>query len=177
MSTKPIGTTMYLIAIVAFIALMAWLFSAQIDDYRNPNTDPDARVSEQGTAQVILQRNRAGHYVASGELNGVAVEFMLDTGATDVAVSADVARRAGLRAGPAMIANTANGSATVYKTQIDSIRLGAIVEYGIRASIVPNLDEIEVLLGMSFLQRLDFAQRGDTLIIDSRRPDNPRSNP
>ncbi len=160
---------MYIVAIVGFIALMAWLFSDRIEEYRNPNRDIARRTAPDGAASVALQRNRAGHYVASGFINGQPVEFMLDTGATDVAVSADIARRAGLRAGPPLSVVTANGRTTAYATMIDAVQLGPIVERDVRATIVPNLGDIEVLLGMSFLKRLDFAQRGDALELHSRR--------
>ncbi len=116
-----------------------------------------------------MQRNRQGHYIANGEINGARAEFIVDTGATDVAVSAEVARRAGLVAGPAVAVTTANGRATAYVTRIDELKLGTIVEHNVRATIVPNLGEIEVLLGMSFLKRLDFAQNGDALILTSHR--------
>jgi len=160
---------MYVVAIVSFIGLMAWLFSQQIDEQRNPNQAPTGSTTPTGATQVRLQRNRQGHYIANGEINGARAEFIVDTGATDVAVSAEVARRAGLVAGPAVAVTTANGRATAYVTRIDELKLGTIVEHNVRATIVPNLGEIEVLLGMSFLKRLDFAQNGDALILTSHR--------
>ncbi|MGR8919145.1 MAG: retropepsin-like aspartic protease family protein [Gammaproteobacteria bacterium] len=169
MSTARIGSTLYIAAIVAFIALMAWLFADKIDEQRNPNRDVATRSAPDGAAEVVLKRNRAGHYVATGTLNTTPAEFMLDTGATDVAVSGAVARRAGLERGPAIRVATANGMTTAYATVIDAVRLGDIVERDVRATIVPNMGEIEVLLGMSFLTRLDFAQQGDTLVLRSRR--------
>jgi aspartyl protease family protein len=169
MSTARLGSTMYVVAIVSFIGLMAWLFSQQIDEQRNPNQAPTGSTTPTGATQVRLQRNRQGHYIANGEINGARAEFIVDTGATDVAVSAEVARRAGLVAGPAVAVTTANGRATAYVTRIDELKLGTIVEHNVRATIVPNLGEIEVLLGMSFLKRLDFAQNGDALILTSHR--------
>jgi aspartyl protease family protein len=169
MSTGRIGSTMYIIAIIGFIALMAWLFSEQIERQRNPNQNLATRAAPNGATQVTLQRNRRGHYIASGRINTVEAEFILDTGATDVAVSSSVASRAGLQAGQPLTVTTANGLTTAYATMIEVLQLGNITEHNVRATIVPNLGDIEVLLGMSFLKRLDFAQRGDTLILTSRR--------
>jgi aspartyl protease family protein len=63
---------------------------------------------------------------------------------------------------------TANGEAIAYATRIGRIALGDIVEHDVPATIVPNMGEIEVLLGMSFLSRLDFRQRGDRLELEQR---------
>ncbi|MEQ8231611.1 MAG: TIGR02281 family clan AA aspartic protease [Gammaproteobacteria bacterium] len=172
-STHRTGTVMYVIAIAGFIALMAWLFSGQIAERRNPNRDVTRTGHADGTAGVVLARNRAGHYVATGRINGVEAEFMIDTGATDVAVSEDVARAAGLARGPAQQVTTANGLAMAYLTRIDTLELGGIVEQDVRASIVPAMAGIDVLLGMSFLQRLDFEQRGDELRLEQRTGRRP----
>jgi len=164
------GTAMYILAIGGFIALMAWLFSGEIDERRNPNQEVTTVAADDGRAGVLLVRNRAGHYVASGRINGVDAEFIVDTGATDVAVSDAIARAAGLERGAAVPVVTANGEATAYVTRIDRITLGAIVEHDLRATIVPDMNGIDVLLGMSFLRRLDFQQRGDELLIEQRAP-------
>lgn len=168
MSTQKTGTSMYVIATVGFIALLAWLFSAQIDQRRNPNQDVVTNQLADGTRQVVLQRNSGGHYVASGRINDAPAEFIIDTGATDVAVSSAVAAAAALQRGPARPVMTANGQVTTYATRIDRLELGGIVERDVRASIVPNMKGIDVLLGMSFLQRLDFAQRGQQLVLERR---------
>ena len=168
------GTAMYVSAIAGFIALMAWLFSGELDERRNPNQEVTSIAAGEGRVGVVLARNPAGHYVASGHINGVAAEFIVDTGATDVAVSTAVARAAGLERGAAVPVVTANGQATAYVTRIDSITLGAIVEHDLRATIVPDMNGIDVLLGMSFLRRLDFQQRGDELLIEQRRPRQSR---
>ena len=172
MSTKKIGSTMTIIAIIGLIAILTLLFSERIEDYRNPNRTVESLSAPGGAPTIFLHRNRYGHYVANGELNGVTIELMLDTGATDIAVSEAVAAMTGLAKGPAYPVSTANGSTLAYATVIASVRLGDIVEYDVRASIVPHLDDPQVLLGMSFLERLDFSQRGETLVLKSRRAPN-----
>lgn len=168
-SHMKLGTAMYVAASVGFLLLMGWLFSDEIAERHNPNQNLDSQIAPAGAASVTLQRNRQGHYVASGSINNSVAELMLDTGATDVAVSARVAERAGLERGRIITVSTANGPAQAYSTVIKRLQLGAIVEHEVRATIVPTLGEIDVLLGMSFLKRLDFAQRGDMLVLTSRR--------
>ena len=173
MSTTRLGSVMYIVAIVAFIALMSMFFAERLNEQRNPNQRVETMTAPDGAAAIVLQRNRFGHYVANGEINGVAAELMIDTGATEVAVSPAVAAAAGLQQGPSLTISTANGMTTAYVTRIGELRLGDIVEDDVPATIVPTLDDIEVLLGMSFLQRLDFSQSGDTLILKSRRLNSP----
>lgn len=159
---------MYVVAIACFIALMAWLFSDRIEERRNPNREVVSSVAPSGAARVVLRRNRAGHYVASGRINAVEAEFIVDTGATDVAVSSAVAAAAELPRGHHFPVMTANGRVLAYATRIETVRLGDIVERDVKASIVPNMGDIEVLLGMSFLERLDFQQRGEQLVLEQR---------
>ena len=106
-----------------------------------------------------------GHYVADGSINGVSVTFLLDTGATGVAMSARLAQRVGAPRGQPVVTRTANGNATGYLTRLRSVQLGAIEQNNVPASIAPGLATDEVLLGMSFLKNLEMIQRGDTLTL------------
>ena len=71
-----------------------------------------------GQAMVVLQRERSGHYVAQGEINGQPVMFLVDTGATDVAVSEKMARTMGLDFGPRIKIMTAAGPAGGWVTRL-----------------------------------------------------------
>jgi aspartyl protease family protein len=167
-SPKRTGAVMYILAGVALLWLMTILFDDAIERMRNPNTSPESFVSNDGHQTVVLQRNRAGHYVLDGQVNGVPVKFLLDTGATLVAVPASLASRLGLDRGMRMTVVTATGPTTAYSTIIDSVRIGELEETQVVASILADLPRDEILLGMSFLKRLDFTQRGDTLILTQR---------
>ena len=101
-----IGRAMLFAAWVVGLALLVLLFQRFMDWGENPNPDLALNLDSQGRAQVVLARNRAGHYVASGRINGEPVVFMIDTGATDVALPLDLARRLDLRLGAARIART-----------------------------------------------------------------------
>lgn len=119
-------------------------------------------------AMVVLQSNRAGHYLAKGEINGQAIVFLVDTGATDVAVSERQARALGLEFGPRTTVMTAAGPSPAWKTRIDRVRLGSLQLENVRATITPGLGS-EALLGMSFLRHFSLRQQGDELLIESAR--------
>ena len=91
--------------------------------------------------------------------------FLLDTGATDVAVPGALAQELGLEAGAPVSVNTANGRSTGYRTRLSELTLGDIRLQDVRALIVPGMDGDEVLLGMSALKQLEFTQRDGTLVL------------
>ncbi|HEB85562.1 MAG TPA: TIGR02281 family clan AA aspartic protease [Gammaproteobacteria bacterium] len=149
---------------VLLVALLIMTFSHILKRQNNPNQE---LLAQQGTGNAVvrLKRNRYGHYVASGRINGEPVTFMLDTGATDVAVPARLADQLGLQRGRKRLYQTAKGPVTAYTTVLNQVRLGSIKVRDVRASINPDMNNDEVLLGMSFLKQLDFSQRGDTLTL------------
>lgn len=153
------------LAWLVFLGLLTWTFSAWLDHEENPNRSVVGRVTTDGLAEVRLQRNRRGHYLSAGAINGQSVTFLLDTGASDVNIPAGVAERLGLRAGAAMRARTANGSITVYSTRLDEVAIGPIRVRDVPASINPNMPGEQILLGMSVLKHLELLQRGDTLTL------------
>lgn len=150
---------------VVALAILALLFQRLASDRQNPNRNVEAVLDAGGRPQVVLARNRAGHYVANGRINGQAVVFLLDTGATDVALPLGVARRLGLPLGPRRIGRTANGDVQVWSTRLDSVELGGLRARRVSASVLPNMSGEDVLLGMSFLKRFDLSARDGTLTL------------
>lgn len=118
-----------------------------------------------GRVTVVLQRDRSGHFLAEGEINGQPVLFLVDTGATDIAVSERLARSLGLEFGPRMNVMTAAGPAAAWRTRLDRVSVGSISLENVRATITPGLGR-EVLLGMSFLRYFKFRQEGERLVIE-----------
>lgn len=155
------GKVMLWIAWLLILGGGWWMAQRWMDGQANPNQ----RVAVSGNGEVVLERNRQGHYVADGEINGKKVTFMLDTGATSVALSSRLARDLGLKRGAAMQVNTANGVAPAFETRLDSVRLGAIVVHGVSANFSDGMMDDTVLLGMSFLKHLEFTQRENRLIL------------
>lgn len=159
------GHGMLIISFALGLGLLTLLFDGVLDRQANPNRDPQFRFTDTGVREVVLERNRQGHYVADGTINGIPVTFLLDTGATDVAIPDSVARAAGLSAGYAGQASTANGVVTVYSTSIEELILGNIVLQDVAASITSSMDGNTILLGMSALSRVEFTQQGSTLTL------------
>ncbi len=162
---KRMGMTMQVLAWLVLLALGVFYFSDLLDKQHNPNQNLRTSYGEDGALEVVLQRNKFGHYVTSGTINGEPVVFMLDTGASGVAIPEAVARRLGVPRGRAFQTQTANGITTSYAANLESVSVGGIELYDIPAGITPGLQSEQVLLGMSFLKHIEFTQRGDTLIL------------
>lgn len=122
---------------------------------------------QDGRLMVTLAKARSGHFVAEGMINGHDVLFLVDTGATDVAISERAARQIGLEFGPRIMVMTAAGPATGWRTRLDRVSLGSLSLDNVRATITPGLGR-EALLGMSFLQYFNLRQEGDRLVLESR---------
>lgn len=161
---KKMGKWMLVIAWLAGLGLLTLFFDEQIADQLNPNRDPISYTNQSGT-EVRLKRNRMGHYVSGGEINGVPVTFLLDTGATDVSIPFHLKDQLNLRAGRGQMVRTANGSLQVAQTSIAELSIGDIQLTDVRANLNPGMTDNEILLGMSALKQLEFTQRGDWLIL------------
>ena len=168
-----IGTWMIGMMWVVLMGLLVYIFEDEIERKINPNQIVDTVYVGEHSREVTLQRNRKGHYVTNGHINGQSVVFMLDTGATGVAVPQHLAAQLQLKKGQSIELHTANGRATGYMTSINDIGVGDIKLQEIDAVINPNDKSEVILLGMSFLKEIEFTQRGDTLILrqDNRSTD------
>lgn len=161
---KKFGKTFFILAWVCVLFLLMMFFQDKLDKQHNPNEEVEFRL-DGDVPTVVLKRNRFGHYVANGFINGQPVTFMLDTGATNVAIPADIANRLGLQRGHEYTVRTANGTTAAYATRLDTLELGAIALQDISASITPGYKSEDILLGMSALKQLEFTQRGNTLTL------------
>ena len=162
---KSIGKGMLIVSFSLGLMALTIFFNGVLQSQSNPNSEPEFSETDNGIKEVVLQRNRQGHYVANGTINGVPVTFLLDTGATDVAIPAAIARKAGLKQGYISQAATANGIIQVYSTTLDELQLGNIRLHDIKASITPSMGGETILLGMSALKQVEFTQRGSNLTL------------
>lgn len=150
---------------LALIALLTLYFADKEQEQNNPNQKPSGTTAG-GIREVQLKANHHHHYVADGSLNGIPVTFMIDTGATDVAIPAHMGEKLRLIPGERGISTTANGEVTVYRTRINSIELGNIVIHNIQGSLNPGMSSgDEILLGMTFLKHLEFSQKDGVLTL------------
>ncbi|MCB1738637.1 MAG: retroviral-like aspartic protease family protein [Gammaproteobacteria bacterium] len=159
-TTRSFGTAFTFAAWLLGLALLTWLFG----HYETRRDHPNRELDSVGTA-VELQRNRQGHYLADGYINGERVRFLVDTGATLVAIPQAVAERLNLPRLARGSSQTAGGDVDTWLTRLDEVRLGSIVLHDVPASINPHMAFDETLLGMAFLKHLELVQRGDTLTL------------
>ncbi len=159
------GRHMLFLAWIIALGLLVFFFSGVLDRQYNPNQSINNSISENGIREVVLKRNNQGHYVTRGSINGQAVVFLLDTGATNVSIPEHIAKQLGLKRGAISYSQTANGTIETFATRLDQIGVGNIQQRNIAAQINPYFEGDEILLGMSFLKRLELIQRGDTMTL------------
>ena len=132
-----------------------WLTLAGVLFYfMNSKVNPNTADLLATSGEVVLQRDLSGHYRAEAYINGIKTAVMVDTGATDVAISQALADKLGLHSIKAIRTQTANGDTVSYLTRLKSVKLGGIIAHDVAATITPSLGD-EILLGMSFLGRMD----------------------
>jgi aspartyl protease family protein len=119
---------------------------------------------------VTLPADSRGQFVASGQVNGNHLRFVVDTGATYVAIPASEARRLGVDLSHAQrgATMTANGPVATYKVNLDSVSLGGITLYNVEATVHPMPGMNVGLLGMSFLNRMEMRREGESLTLTKR---------
>ena len=159
---------MLVICFALALTVLTVFFDDWIADQNNPNTDPKSVKLADGSLQVLLLRNRQGHYVSAGTINGRPVTFLLDTGATDVAVPAGIAKKLDLKHGAGARVITAAGVVPVVSTTINQLTIGHILLNNVSASITPSMGGEMILLGMSALKQVEFTQRGNALTLRQR---------
>lgn len=146
---SPYARGMTLLYFVFWLALAGVIWYL-VERVQHPNT-----LEHIGTPQVVtLKRSPDGHYSAEALINGERVRVLVDTGATGVAISQQVADRLGLKSQQAIRSHTANGEAIAYLVRLKTVQLGGIVAHDVSATIAPGLQG-DALLGMSFLGRMD----------------------
>ncbi len=121
--------------------------------------------------QLVIARGRGGHYWVNGSVNGSSVPFLLDTGASSVALNEVQARRLGIdfkNAGRPMQVTTASGIERGWQVTLRSVKAGAIEVLGVEAVVLEGDYPADALLGMSFLNRIGWRQEQDMLILEAR---------
>jgi aspartyl protease family protein len=131
--------------------------------------DLGGKASEGGGKQIVLTAQSGGHFFAPGTINGKATRFMVDTGATSVALDQYEADRLGIdwKSGRRGMSRTANGDTPVYRTTLPSIRIGDVQVYAVDAVVTPTPMPY-ILLGNSFLSRFQMKRENDVMTLDLR---------
>lgn len=126
-------------------------------------------VPPSGAREVVIPAGAGGHFVTSGSINGRPVRFMVDTGATLVSLGKDDAERLGVDLSNARRGSTqtANGPVPVWLVTLTSVRVGEVELANVGAAVVPQPMPM-VLLGNSFLSRLQMKRENDTMRLELR---------
>ena len=119
--------------------------------------------------QIVLSSGLGGHFIASGSINGRTTQFLVDTGATNVAIAQAEAERLGLRfrEGQRVMTHTANGTVPAHRLLLDSVRIGELEVRNVDAIVVPG-QMSHVLLGNSFLSRFQMRRESDLMTLELR---------
>jgi aspartyl protease family protein len=136
--------------------------------------DAPASVGEQvgsrsSGSKIVLTAGDGGHFLTAGSINGKSVQFMVDTGATAVAMGAAEAKRIGIdyTAGKPVRMSTANGQTLGYLLTLNSVRIGDVEVQNVEA-IVSQQAMPFVLLGNSFLTRFSMRRDADQMVLERR---------
>jgi aspartyl protease family protein len=156
-----LGQRMLWLAALGLLGGLYLLFT-MLENGDGPGTV--SSVDSSGAIMVVLEQDRNGHYEAEGQINGQAVTFLVDTGATDVALPESVARALGLDFGPRIQVMTAAGPSTAWLTRLDEVNVGGLRRKNVRASITSG-EFKGILLGMSFLKHYSLQQQDGKLVI------------
>ncbi len=125
--------------------------------------------SRQASAQVW--QDPGGMYHGTGAINGQTVDFVVDTGATWVSMNAHHARRLGIDyryQGEPHLVSTANGTVTAYKVTLRSVQVGEITLRDVEAAVLEGDSPQVILLGMSFLNRVNLRREGHMLELEAK---------
>ena len=148
--TFKIVTVWLLVATALFLGVQAWLAQQS-----------RARVQSTGMQTVELRRGPDGHFHWPARIDGVAIEFLVDTGASRTALPEALARRLGLQRGRNVRGSTAGGIVHGYEALVDIDLDGGLKAERLRVTVLPDLSS--PLLGMDVLGRLQFSQQGGVL--------------
>lgn len=120
-------------------------------------------------AQLAILADGQGHHWTVGQVNGKTIRFLVDTGATAVALPAAFARTAGIDylKGQRGFVQTANGTNVAYRVRLDTLTVGDITLHQVDATVLESGLDV-ALLGMSFLSRTDMKRDGANLVLTKR---------
>ena len=134
-----------------------------------------AQVNLGGTATegtggtIVLTAGPGGHFVTDGSINGKVVRFVVDTGATTIALGESEAERLGIdgQKGRRGYTTTANGVVAVHHVSLGRVRVGDVQVYDVEATVLPAALPV-VLLGNSFLSRFQMRRENDRMTLERR---------
>jgi aspartyl protease family protein len=147
------------------VAGVLYLVFDRIEHKRQASLKPYALSS----GDLVIPRQRDGHFHVEGEVNRQAVRFLVDTGASHVSVSQVLAEQARLPAGQDIVLNTANGQRTGQLVRSVPVRAGHLVVNAASVTVgLSGLEPEQALLGQNFLKHFDVEIRRDEMVLRQR---------
>lgn len=118
--------------------------------------------------QLVLERSEDGHHWVKLKINGVSAKAVIDTGASVVVINERMAKqfKADFSQSEPFLANTANGSVEGRTANLKAVKADRIIEYNIEAAVLPDQSLDKILLGNSFLSRLNMRVQGDRMVLE-----------
>lgn len=123
------------------------------------------------STEVKIWRDNTGSFTTVGSINGRTVNMLVDTGATSVAISEREAIRLGVPyrlKGKKIMVSTASGRSMGYEVSLDQVRVGNLTLRNVEAMVIEGDDPQEVLLGMTFLNRVQMENQGTVMVLRSK---------
>lgn len=168
--TLSVGQTSDGVKLIAANSLMATL---QIEGKTSQLGMGQAAIVTGATSDAqttTLYADAQGHFVSEVQINGATLKFLLDTGATTVALNSGDAKYAKIdyKRGEPMMVSTANGVVAAYRVTIASLKIGNITLSQVEGSVLEGGSPSVVLLGMSALNRLDMKRQDIALTLTKK---------
>lgn len=123
-----------------------------------------------GTSYIKLYPERDGHYRISASINQTKVNFLIDTGATNLAIPLNLAKKLNLTLGKETRVITASGRSKAYLTNIDKLKIENVILSNVRALIIEDMRGETALLGMNVLNQFKMEQTKDYLLLEAKQP-------
>lgn len=119
--------------------------------------------------RLVLQADSRGHFIDRGLINGQAMQYMVDTGASTIAIGRNDAERMGLafEQGTPVMMRTANGTAQGWRIKLNSVRVGEMDLYDVEAIVAPQSMPY-VLLGNNLLSHFQMTRKGTEMVLERR---------
>jgi aspartyl protease family protein len=146
-----------LVVLGTFMAQIADRMTPALAKAPPPKQAPIETVAQAGGRTFNIAHDARGHFITEGRIEGQRIGFMVDTGASVVALNESSAARFGLRPTPGdykSAVTTANGTIKAARTRIAMVEIGGLVVRDVDAMVLPDEALSENLLGLSFLSRL-----------------------
>ena len=165
--TKQLGSILLVTGWILCIIIIALLYHKSLYCAKTPTISVN-----QSETKVIIPISFDSHYHLQGQINNKTIDFLIDTGASKLSISENLAKKMNLAFGQTIFVATANGNVSGYLTKLPNLIIAAIEFHNVPAIIIPSMSD-EALLGMNILKKFDMSQHEDNLILLYKTKEHP----